>query len=59
MSVQRATASSSVGQSDEVDESSACIGAEVNGCDVRVSPGSSCDEDVPCCAGCYGSGRQS
>lgn len=41
------------------DESRPCISHEVNGCDARIQPGESCDDDVPVCADCYGEGRTS
>jgi hypothetical protein len=41
------------------DESRACIGVEVKGCEARIQPGESADDDVPVCRDCYGEGRQS
>lgn len=43
---------------DFVDETSACVGAEVYGCEARIEPGASYDDDVPVCCDCYGDGRQ-
>ena len=41
---------------EDEDESSPCISHEVNGCEARIQPGESADEDVPVCRDCYGDG---